>query len=84
VAGQRVSHNPPALGSSPSRPTGNGFLTGSDFPRARRSFRPVRFAVADQGLQRGTLRVGIMQTSAMIGLGKLLGQSHKSHPGIDL
>src|SRR5271169_6275109 len=32
------THNPPVLGSSPSRPTGNGFLTGWGFqPTARLS-----------------------------------------------
>ena len=38
------THNPPVLGSSPSRPTGNGFLTGCGFQPASTLSERVRFA----------------------------------------
>jgi DNA-binding transcriptional LysR family regulator len=62
---------------------GQEFLTDARRTLASASSAAENFA-AIQGLQRGTLRLGILQASAMTGLGKLLGQFHRRHPGIDL
>jgi DNA-binding transcriptional LysR family regulator len=62
---------------------GEAFLADARRTLASASAAAENFA-AIRGLHHGTLRVGITQTSAMIGLGKLLGQFHKRHPGINL
>jgi DNA-binding transcriptional LysR family regulator len=64
-------------------PAGESFLADARRTLASASAAAENFA-AVQGLRRGTLRVGFMQALGMIGLGKLLGQFHKRHPGIDL
>ena len=62
---------------------GEEFLAGTRKTLASASSAAENFA-AIQGLRRGTLRMGILQASAMTGQGKLLGQFHRRHPGIDL
>jgi DNA-binding transcriptional LysR family regulator len=57
-------------------------------PEARRTLaaaREARDAVAAvEGLLRGTLEVGIMQSLEVIGLPELLGRYRTEHPGVDI
>ncbi len=57
-------------------------------PEARRVLAAVRDArdavAAVEGLLRGTLAVGIMQSLEVIGMPELLGRFRERHPGIDI
>jgi DNA-binding transcriptional LysR family regulator len=57
-------------------------------PQARRALAAVRAGseavTAVQGLQRGTVYVGVMQQMAVVELPRLLVEYHRRYPGIDL
>jgi DNA-binding transcriptional LysR family regulator len=62
---------------------GEAFLADARRTLAAAAAAAENFA-AIQGLQRGSLRVGIIQASAMIGLSGLLGLFHTRYPGVRL
>ncbi len=57
-------------------------------PEARRALAAVRDArdavAAVEGLQRGTLAVGIMQSLEVVGMPEVLGRFRERHPGVDI